>query len=298
MSNARFSILQARAVRDTRISDSQFRTLAALGMYADEDGWCFPSLTTIGKDLEKSKQAVGRDTIALRKLGYLEVQARYNENGGRRSCLYRLRYDLPPRQHGVDTPSTSGVDTPSTSGVDVNDPKNDPSKYGADAPNETWKIGDQELPMDWQVGLGTKLTTISEEELFKKQARDAANMIEQGCAGGGELAYAFMITRQIIIPETKAKGQRRAAKEMLEAKVKAIHVIEATKQLMEAKDKKGNSLTCVDLFSISKIAINIANQPIIGDPNYVRPEHKPFQEKTGNFVPPPADLGRPGKVSG
>jgi len=133
MSNARFSILQARAVKDRRISDAQFRTLAALGMYADENGWCFPMLATLGKDLSKSKQAVGRDTIALKKLGYLEVQARYNENGGRRSSKYRLKYDLPvnmddstPSTPEVDTPSTPEVDTPSTPEVDVNDLSNDP----------------------------------------------------------------------------------------------------------------------------------------------------------------------------
>ena len=124
MSNARFTILQAKAVRDSRITDSQFRTLAALGMYADEEGWCFPLLSTLGKDLGKSKQAVGRDTIALRKLGYLEVQGRWDENGCRRSSLYRLKFDLPPRQPDVDTPSTPEVDTPSTPEVDVNDPFN------------------------------------------------------------------------------------------------------------------------------------------------------------------------------
>lgn len=127
MSNARFSILQARAVTDKRVSDAQFRTLAALGMYADKDGWCYPMLATLGADLGKSKQAVGRDTIALRKLGYLEVTARFDENGARRSNLYRLRFDLDtPRQRDVDTPSTKLVDTPSTSEVDVNDPINDP----------------------------------------------------------------------------------------------------------------------------------------------------------------------------
>lgn len=126
MSNARFAILQARAVKDKRISDSQFRTLAALGMYADEDGWCYPSLATIGKDLGKSKQAVGRDTIALKKLKYLEVHARFKEDGSRRSNLYRLKFDLPPRQRDVDAPSTSEVDAPSTSEVDVNDPLNAP----------------------------------------------------------------------------------------------------------------------------------------------------------------------------
>lgn len=128
MSNARFSILQARAVKDKRISDSQFRTLAALGMYADQDGWCYPLLQTLGNDLGKSKQAVGRDTIALRKLGYLEVRARFDKDGSRRSNLYRLKYDLPPVNVDDSTPSTPEVDTPSTPEVDVNDLSNVPNK--------------------------------------------------------------------------------------------------------------------------------------------------------------------------
>lgn len=140
MSNARFSILQARAVKDKSVSDAQFRTLAALGMYADEDGWCFPSLTTLGKDLHKSKQAVGRDTIHLRKLGYLEVTARFDEKtGARRSSMYRLKFDLPPLDastpstNHVDGYSTNKVDGASTSEVDVNDPikrpkRNDPNR--------------------------------------------------------------------------------------------------------------------------------------------------------------------------
>lgn len=126
MSNVRLTILQARAVKDQRITDAQFRTLAALGMYADEDGWCYPLLTTLGKDLGKSKQAVGRDTIALRKLGYLEVRARFEKNGARRSSLYRLRFDLPPVNVDDSTPSTPEVDTPSTPEVDVNVPVNAP----------------------------------------------------------------------------------------------------------------------------------------------------------------------------
>jgi DnaD/phage-associated family protein len=96
-------------------------------MYADENGWCFPMLSTLGNDLGKSKQAVGRDTIALRKLGYLEVTARYDKNGARRSSLYRLRFDTPVN---IDdsTPSTPDVDGASTSGVDVNGPSNVPDE--------------------------------------------------------------------------------------------------------------------------------------------------------------------------
>lgn len=142
MSNARFSVLQARAVKDRRISDAQFRTLAALGMYADEDGWCFPRLSTLGNDLRKSKQAVGRDTIALKKLGYLEVKPRFNEDGSRRSNLYRLKFDPPPVNMDDSTPSTSEVDTPSTSEVDVNVPYNTPKKSSkkTDETKGTYKV--------------------------------------------------------------------------------------------------------------------------------------------------------------
>ena len=164
MSNARFSILQARAVRDTRITDSQFRTLAALGMYADADGWCFPLLSTLGKDLGKSKQAVGRDTIALRKLGYLEVRNRFDESGYRRSSLYRLKFDLEsPCQPGVDSPSTSGVDSPSTSGVDVNDPVNAPVNPGVSFPEPT--------PTKKKGDLVDGLLSLSQAPGIKRQAR-------------------------------------------------------------------------------------------------------------------------------
>jgi hypothetical protein len=128
MSNARFSILQARAVSDARVSDAQFRTLAALGMYADKDGWCFPSLTRIGADCNKSKQAAGRDVINLKKLGYVEVYPQFDKStGSRKPNKYRLKFDLPPSTSDVDTPSTSEAYAPSTSDVDVNVPVNDPT---------------------------------------------------------------------------------------------------------------------------------------------------------------------------
>lgn len=163
MSNVRLTILQARAVKDQRITDAQFRTLAALGMYADEDGWCYPLLTTLGKDLGKSKQAVGRDTIALRKLGYLEVRARFEKNGARRSSLYRLRFDLPPVNVDDSTPSTPEVDTPSTPEVDVNVPVNAPILTEKDA--ELLK----NAGLDWMILAGKTITPEFLEKLRTKE---------------------------------------------------------------------------------------------------------------------------------
>ena len=127
MSNARFSILQARAVEDKRISNAQFRTIAALGTYGDKDGWCFPKLKTIATTLGKSKQAVNHDLLQLAALGYIEIYHQYREDGGMQNNKYRLIFDLPmphqsdgdTRQRGIDTPSIPEIDTPSIPEIDT-----------------------------------------------------------------------------------------------------------------------------------------------------------------------------------
>ena len=149
MSNARFSILQAKAISDTRISNSQFRTLAALGLYGDQEGWCFPKLSTLGKLLAKSKQAVSKDIQMLAELGYVEVKHQYREDGSQMNNLYRLVFDsaptrqpdVDPHQQGVYPPSTPDVDPPSISEVDaltthVNDLSKQGIKSGAKRPTD------------------------------------------------------------------------------------------------------------------------------------------------------------------
>jgi len=144
MSNARFSILQAKAISDEHISNSQFRTLAALGLYGDQDGWCFPKLTTLGKLLSKSKQAVSKDIQMLAELGYVEVKHQYREDGSQMNNLYRLVFDkiptrqsdIDPHQQGIYPPSTPEVDPPSISEVDaltthINTPNKQGIKSGA-----------------------------------------------------------------------------------------------------------------------------------------------------------------------
>ena len=97
MSNARFSIIQAKAVSDTRITSAQFRTLAALGTFGDEEGWCFPKLATLAKMLGKDRSNVSRDIAALVELGYIEVWPQYHKEDRRRMHnKYRLVFD-PPR---------------------------------------------------------------------------------------------------------------------------------------------------------------------------------------------------------
>lgn len=139
MANARFSILQARAVEDKRITNAQFRTLAALGTFGDKEGWCFPKLKTIADMIGKTRQAVNRDLMHLQNLGYIEIHHQYRPDGGLSSSLYRLVFDPPvnttltPHQPQEFTPVSVTVHTPSTSEVDaltphVNDPVNAPDE--------------------------------------------------------------------------------------------------------------------------------------------------------------------------
>ena len=129
MSNARFSIIQARAVRDERITPAQFRTLCALGIYGNEEGWCFPNLKTLGDDLNKSKQAVSKDIKALVELGYIEVKYQYRDDGSQRGNLYRLIFDVDGGQlNTVDGGQLNTVDaiTPHIN-APCNDTNNDKS---------------------------------------------------------------------------------------------------------------------------------------------------------------------------
>lgn len=142
MSNARFSIIPSKAVEDKELSNPAFRTLSALGVFGDKNGWCFPRLSVIAEMLNKSPQAVSKDIQELKDRGYLNVYFRYdNENGAQKSNMYQIKFDTP--QPDVDPPSTSEVDPPSTSEVDHNAPVNAPVKLTPQAArNGSQKKGD------------------------------------------------------------------------------------------------------------------------------------------------------------
>lgn len=228
-----------------------------LALGVGEDGQCKETIKQICEGTGYSHTEVINTIRELDKMGYLSVQK--GSKGNIYTPEFVARGEKKPTENAVKKVDSTPVDSLDSTPSEEESPaiplRVKRVKYGADAPDTS------ELPVDWQVGLGTALTTMTEDELFKKQARDAANLIEQGCAGGGALAYAFMVTRKIILSDSKAKGQRKAAREMLEMKVKPEHVVKATKQLMESMDKRGNPLTVVDLFSVQDTAIAIANQP-------------------------------------
>lgn len=94
----------------------------------------------------------------------------------------------------------------------------------------------------------------SDLDTFTPKVKDAANLLDMACHGGGVLAEAFMIARLLIIPESKIKGNRKAAREMLDMGVKPEHVTQAV------KDLTSKGMTVTDLFSVTKTSIDLANK--------------------------------------
>ena len=135
MSNARFSIIQSRAVSDKNISNSQFRTLTALGVFGDKDGWCFPKLKTLSEMLGKSRQAISMDIKCLVEHGYIQVVPQFRPDGSQQNNLYRLIFDHPPLSL-PEPPLSSEVEGGLSSEVDaltphINAPSNDLLKNGS-----------------------------------------------------------------------------------------------------------------------------------------------------------------------
>jgi DNA-binding Lrp family transcriptional regulator len=91
--NGRFSIIPSRAINDKGLSKSALIVLNVLGMYGDKDGYSFPSQSTIAEHLGITRQAVQKSLKELKRLGYLDVNYRNDEDGSPLTCLYRILFD-------------------------------------------------------------------------------------------------------------------------------------------------------------------------------------------------------------
>jgi len=89
--------------------------LAALSTYADPEGYCEPSQSTLARQLRRSRPWVNRVIAELSQRGLITKEARQRKhNNGTTSCRYQLR-SAPPADAAPVTPMTERVseaDTP------------------------------------------------------------------------------------------------------------------------------------------------------------------------------------------
>ncbi len=96
MGNQRFSIIPARAVTDDRLTLGELKTLAVIGQYTDDEGWCFPSQSKIAEDTGFSRTTIIKHIANLKEYGYINVLRRKRENGSRTTNKMQVRFDYPP----------------------------------------------------------------------------------------------------------------------------------------------------------------------------------------------------------
>ena len=57
---------------------------------ANKEGFCYPTIGTIAKELHLSVSTVKRAVRDLEENGYIRKKQRWRENGGRSSLLYKI----------------------------------------------------------------------------------------------------------------------------------------------------------------------------------------------------------------
>jgi hypothetical protein len=164
--------------------------------------------------------------------------------------------ELPPQEDGQGyiQGDTQGYIQGDRKDVTPTSNSNIKESYGAEAPKATYKT--DELPIEWQVAAGAKTITPPDQDHARRV--DFSNLVAVGTSNPpafAAIAMAFQTARNITLPHDKAKGQRKAIKEMVEMGVKPEHIKQAVSQLMDKR------MTVTDLYSVSKTAIDLANKP-------------------------------------
>lgn len=75
----KYAILPAKAATDPRLGDAAIRVLVVLGTYANRDGYCRPSQSSIAQAIGKSRTAVTHAIRELVEAGYLRKVRCFND---------------------------------------------------------------------------------------------------------------------------------------------------------------------------------------------------------------------------
>lgn len=86
----RKSVTPMEAATDARLTRNDCRVLMALGRHTDRNGWCVRKQGPLAADLGLSRRSVIRIVQRLERFGYLIVDQRRADNGGKLACGYRL----------------------------------------------------------------------------------------------------------------------------------------------------------------------------------------------------------------
>jgi GntR family transcriptional regulator len=119
---------------DRRISNAQFRCLVCLLGYADKDGYCYPSVRTIARDLSRTRSTIRHHLNALVELGVITRDPMPRKDGSRgsnRYCVARLRC-VSPDLRTPDSPAPA--EQPAAAAATDRQPMRRPDRATAEQP--------------------------------------------------------------------------------------------------------------------------------------------------------------------
>jgi predicted transcriptional regulator len=90
MEHFTFSLHPNSWILHPEVGADELAVLAALAHHANSQGQCWPSQTRIAQMLNRSRSWVSTVLGRLVALGFVKRSNRYNEQGGRSSCLYTM----------------------------------------------------------------------------------------------------------------------------------------------------------------------------------------------------------------
>jgi hypothetical protein len=248
------------------LSPYAYRLYGHLRKVAGESGRCWQSTKTLAKACDMSMGKVSASKVELENVypPLIRVESKSFDRGQYHEIAITDIWDI---NHGFWTGEKITVKT--AKGAVFHNMNEWRSQYESlrsphemkknpvkEEPNNGGKPPTKELPIEWQIAGCFAHVVQPDEELAKRL--DFANWVGVGTSNplvAREIAMAFQTHRNMTLPKSKAKGQRKAVKEMLDMGVKAAHVKQAVDKLTKA------GMTVTDLFSVVRTAIDLANKP-------------------------------------
>jgi hypothetical protein len=110
--SGRFGMIPATLTRCEAVGLDEIGVLAVMSTYADREGHCRVSQSTLARILKRSRPWVIKTLNTLEELGLVErTRVVDPRTGARRACAYRLRFDLLPGASEIHPP-TGDTDLP------------------------------------------------------------------------------------------------------------------------------------------------------------------------------------------
>jgi hypothetical protein len=136
-----------------KASSREIHLYILLKRYAGEDQKCYPSRTTLARQMGATVKTVTRLIEGLVDHGAVTVTPRFDENGQQRSNLYWVRFYSPEEEGGtLETPPGGVITDPP--GGDMRDPRNKPTlkeTQEKDTGQRVTALADKQFDEFWEI---------------------------------------------------------------------------------------------------------------------------------------------------